>query len=146
MGCDNSQVARHDSRCCGRSGKPYVHIVAPRPRPPKSFPWKRSRKHALPPPPPPPPPRAHMRGNDFSWHVQVNGCFDDGMAYVSLSRVRTLDGLRFQRNCPVSLECPGCSKCICRLTPADIRASAEVCQRAAQARVRDSLASLAGTV
>jgi len=58
--------------------------------------------------------------------VQVTGCFDDGMAYVSLSRVRTLSGLRFQRNCPSSLECTGCVKCVCRLGQADIRASAEV--------------------
>lgn len=48
------------------------------------------------------------------------------MAYVSLSRVRSLSGLRFQRNCPTSLECAGCARCTCRLTPSDIRASPSV--------------------
>lgn len=58
--------------------------------------------------------------------VQVNGCFDAGMAYVSLSRVRSLGGLRFQRHCPHSLECDGCSACCCQLTPASVRAHGDV--------------------
>ena len=58
--------------------------------------------------------------------VQVNGCFDAGMAYVSLSRVRTLGGLRFQRHCNVSLDCLGCRSCCCQLTPNDVRAHGDV--------------------
>ena len=58
--------------------------------------------------------------------VQVNGCFDAGMAYVSLSRVRTLAGLRFQRHCPSSLECDGCPACYCSLTSSSIRAHTDV--------------------
>ena len=50
------------------------------------------------------------------------------MAYVSLSRVRTLSGLRFQRNCSRGLECAGCGACMCQLSAADIRTSAEVKQ------------------
>lgn len=52
--------------------------------------------------------------------MQVNGCFDAGMAYVSLSRVRTLGGLRFQRHCAASLECEGCPGCCCSLTPQSV--------------------------
>ena len=58
--------------------------------------------------------------------VQVNGCFDAGMAYVSLSRVRTLSGLRFQRHCPHSLDCAGCHACCCALAPASVRAHSDV--------------------
>jgi hypothetical protein len=50
------------------------------------------------------------------------------MAYVSLSRVRTLGGLRFQRNCARGLECAGCGACACQLSAADIRTSPEVRQ------------------
>ena len=57
---------------------------------------------------------------------QVNGCFDAGMAYVSLSRVRTLGGLRFQKHCPNSLDCDGCAACACSLTPHAVRAHPEV--------------------
>ena len=41
---------------------------------------------------------------------QTTGCFDAGMAYVAISRVRSLDGLRFRRLCPDSLSCAGCAK------------------------------------
>ena len=58
--------------------------------------------------------------------VQVNGCFDAGMAYVSLSRVRTLQGLTFQRHCRNSLDCTGCHQCYCQLTPGAIRAHQDV--------------------
>ena len=58
--------------------------------------------------------------------MQVNGCFDPGMCYVSLSRVRKLSGLRFQRHCPHSLDCEGCSTCALRLTPASVRAHQDV--------------------
>ena len=58
--------------------------------------------------------------------LQVNGCFDAGMAYVSLSRVRTLGGLRFQKHCPNSLDCDGCTACACSLTPQAVRAHPEV--------------------
>ena len=42
--------------------------------------------------------------------VQTSGCFDAGMAYVAISRVRSLGGLRFRRLCPDSLSCAGCAK------------------------------------
>ena len=58
--------------------------------------------------------------------VQVHGCFDAGMAYVSLSRVRSLSGLRFQRHCPSSLDCDGCVACSLSLTPAAVRAHPDV--------------------
>ena len=61
-----------------------------------------------------------------SCESQVNGCFDAGMAYVSLSRVRTLGGLRFQKHCPNSLDCDGCAACACSLTPHAVRAHPEV--------------------
>ena len=48
------------------------------------------------------------------------------MAYVSLSRVRTLGGLRFQKHCPNSLDCDGCAACACSLTPHAVRAHPEV--------------------
>lgn len=48
------------------------------------------------------------------------------MAYVSLSRVRSLGGLRFQRHCPSSLECAGCPRCACQLQLQHIRAHADV--------------------
>ena len=48
------------------------------------------------------------------------------MAYVSLSRVRTLGGLRFQKHCPNSLDCDGCTACACSLTPQAVRAHPEV--------------------
>ena len=41
---------------------------------------------------------------------QTTGCFDAGMAYVAISRVRSLGGLRFRRLCPDSLSCAGCAK------------------------------------
>ena len=58
--------------------------------------------------------------------VQVNGCFDAGMAYVSLSRVRGLGGLKFQRHCSASLDCPGCPGCCCSLSPSSVRAHSDV--------------------
>ena len=44
------------------------------------------------------------------YHPQTTGCFDAGMAYVAISRVRSLGGLRFRRLCPDSLSCAGCAK------------------------------------
>ena len=48
------------------------------------------------------------------------------MAYVSISRVRSLRGLRFARSCKRDLDCLGCAQCTCELTPADARAHGDV--------------------
>ncbi|KAL1520085.1 hypothetical protein AB1Y20_023560 [Prymnesium parvum] len=58
--------------------------------------------------------------------VQISGCFDAGMAYVSVSRVKSLAGLRFQRNCSRVLRCDGCAACRCPLTLADVHVNGDV--------------------
>jgi hypothetical protein len=55
--------------------------------------------------------------------VSVAGCFDSGMAYVALSRVRKLRALHFRRPCEVQ-GCEGCEKCRCALSLKDIKVSA----------------------
>ena len=55
--------------------------------------------------------------------VQTSGCFD--MAYVSLSRVRSLGGLRFQRHCMNNLRAKGAPRARA-LSAADVRAHADV--------------------
>ena len=56
------------------------------------------------------PPLSTTPPHPLSTTPQTTGCFDAGMAYVAISRVRSLGGLRFRRLCPDSLSCAGCAK------------------------------------
>ena len=48
--------------------------------------------------------------------VQVNGCFDAGMAYVS-SRACARSAAFASKHCRQSLDCRGCAACACSVTP-----------------------------
>ena len=76
--------------------------------------------------------------------VQTAGSFSDGMAYVALSRVKTLKGLRLRRPCQEGLSCVGCEGCRCALTLAQLATNADVASLdRAYGRAACALASLA---
>ena len=76
----------------------------------RSFATRRPPRCAPPHTPPHPSHATPLPRHAMYTHRQTTGCFDAGMAYVAISRVRSLAGLRFRRLCPDSLSCAGCAK------------------------------------
>ena len=70
--------------------------------------------------------------------VVPEGCFDCGMAYVAASRVRSIEKLRFRRNC-ARLDCDGCDQCRLALRLADIKVQPAPKRRAPAPRNNCSL-------